>query len=253
MAPSHDHNDPTEESVRSQLGAPAAFTLVMRARPNAAVRRGGASPMLRIAPLLAVCLLTFAPALGRAQHTERQHMTLLMEDYFGGEKSQAYVFLGAGLAAFGTSAFLFTRPDDLAHGAAYPVLVVGVLEATAGTVLLAATGGRVAERKRQIESDPAGFKSAEQARMEGVMKQFSWIEYIEIASALTGLGLYTYGEVGKRPVVAGVGIGLALQSTVMLGLDFLADRRGQRYVNALSGFNPHISREAYGLSWRGRF
>lgn len=207
----------------------------------------------RIAVLLSACLLSFAPAVARAEPTERQHMTLLMENYFAGEKSQAYVFLGTGVAALGMSALLFTRSDEMARGAAFPVAVVGLLEATVGTILLARTEGQIAERKRQITSDPVGFKYAEHDRMSQVMKRFSWVEYIEIGAALTGLGLFAYGEADKHPLVAGVGIGLALQSTVLLGLDFLADRRGQPYLAALRSFNPHVSRSDFGLRWRAKF
>jgi hypothetical protein len=240
MTPRHHRDDPTGTSDQARLRAWAAFTRVLRST-------------LRIAVLLSACLLSLAPALARAEPTERQHMSLLMENYFTGEKSQAYVFLGAGVAALGTSALLFTRSDKMAQGAAYPVAIVGLLEATVGTILLARTDGQIAERKRQIASDPVGFKSAEHARMSQVMKRFAWVEYIEIGAALTGLGLYAYGEADKHPLVAGVGIGLALQSTVLLGLDFLADRRGQPYLDALAKFNPYVSREDFGLRWQTRF
>jgi len=184
---------------------------------------------------------------------ERHRMTLSMEDYFEGERAAGYVFLGEGLVSAGTSAFLFTRGDEMSRGAAYPVAVIGGLEAAVGLILSVRTSGQIAERRRWIAKDPAGFQRAERARMGRVLRQFAWLEGFEIVAAATGLGLATYGEIDRKPLVTGIGAGLAVQSLALLGLDFLADRRGQRYVDALRDFNPSIAQDGFRLSWRTRF
>jgi hypothetical protein len=195
------------------------------------------------------------PPLSPAQpaRDERYRMTLSMEDYFEGERAAGWVFLGAGLLSAGTSAFLFTRGDEVSRGAAYPAAVFGAIDAAVGLLLVVRTSSKIAERRRWIANDPADFQRAERARMAGVLRTFTWLEGFEIAFAVTGLGLATYGEIDRKPLVTGIGAGLAVQSLALLGLDFLADRRAERYVMALRDFNPSVARDGFGLSWRTRF
>jgi hypothetical protein len=50
---------------------------------------------------------------------------LQMRDYFAAERAQAQVYLGAGLASLGASAYLLTRGRASARGAGYAVLLGG--------------------------------------------------------------------------------------------------------------------------------
>jgi hypothetical protein len=194
-----------------------------------------------------------SPAQAPPVRGERYRMTLSMEDYFEGERAAGYVFLGAGVLSLGTSAFLFTRGDEMSRGAAFPVAAFGAIDAAVGLVLLVRTSAHIAQRRRSIANDPTSFQRAERARMAGVLRQFTWLEGFEIAFAVTGLGLATYGELDRKPLVTGIGAGLTVQSLVLLGLDFLADRRAARYVDALRDFNPSVARDGFGLTWRARF
>jgi hypothetical protein len=155
-------------------------------------------------------------------------MTLSMEDYFEGERSASFVFFGHGLTSIGTSVFLFTRKDDMSRGAAYPPVIVGALEATVGLALMIRTSKQIAERRQLIASHPEKFRQDEQKRMRRVIRQFVALEGIEIGTIATGIGLLTAGEITQKPTMTGVGISLAVQGSSLLGLDFLAERRGQR-------------------------
>ena len=172
-------------------------------------------------------------------------MSVLMKEYFEGERAQAHLFLGSGLAAFGAGAFLLTRGDLAAEGAAYPVLAIGILQVAVGAGLLVRTDAQIAEHDARIAADPAGFKHAERARLDGVLRRFKVAEYIEAGAAAAGLGLVAYGEAARQPLATGIGAGLAAQSALMLGLDYLVDRRAQCYAAALSGFNPCSLAGAY--------
>jgi len=209
----------------------------------------------RLAILTAASVLLSSSASASAQPArgERYRMTLSMEDYFEGERAAGYVFLGEGLVSAGTSAFLFTRGDAMSRGAGYPVAVIGGLEAIVGLALAIRTSGQIAERKRAIASDPASFQRDEKKRMERVIRQFVVLEVFELAAVATGLGLATYGEVDKKPLVTGIGAGLVVQGAALLGLDFLAERRGRRYMNALVDFNPTAGQESVRLTLRGVF
>jgi hypothetical protein len=209
--------------------------------------------MLGACPLVAAALLVSPSASAQQARGERDRMTHSMEDYFEGERAAGYVFFGQGLVSLGTSAFLFTRGNDMSRGAAYPVGIVGVLETAVGLVLAARTSKQIDERRQQIAKDPATFRSAEEKRMNRVIRQFVFLEVFEIAAIATGLGLATAGELTQKPLLTGVGAGLTVQGAAILGLDFLAERRGKRYLNAIVDFNPAIARDGFGVTLRGTF
>jgi len=194
-------------------------------------------------------------ASANAQSEAQTRMTERMEHYFHGEKTEGYVFLGAGLAAGGSSVFLYTRDDEVARGAAYPVAAVGVIDLAAGVVLLVRTDRQIRERREQIASEPKRFHDDESKRMDRVATEFTWLKWTEIGLIATGLGLFTYGALEKKRSVEGVGIGLAAQSAVMLTLDLFAAARADRYRDDLSTFGR--SSAAQGLSFQlpvsGRF
>lgn len=201
---------------------------------------------------LAGCLVC-ATATAQQAHAERDRMTRSMEDYFEGERSAGAVFLGEGLVSMGTSVFLFTRHDEMSRGAAYPVAIVGTLEAVVGLGLAIRTSKQIAERRAQISNAPAKFQQDERKRMQRVIRQFVFLEVFELASMVTGIGLATAGELNQKPFMTGIGAGLAVQGAAVLGLDFLAERRGQRYLKAIVDFQPSVAKDGFGLTMRGMF
>lgn len=211
-----------------------------------------APPLIAASVALSTILL---PTLASAQqvHVEQDRMNRSMEDYFEGERAAGYVFFGQGLVSMGTSAFLFTRQNDMSRGAAYPVVVVGALEATVGLALMIRTSKQIAERRKQIAAEPAKFRQDEQKRMKRVIGQFVFLEIVEVASVVTGIGLVTGGELTKKPFLTGIGAGLAVQGAALLGLDFLAERRGQRYLKSIIDFQPMVARDGFGMAVRGVF
>jgi hypothetical protein len=204
--------------------------------------------------ILAVAgFLVCATATAQQASAERDRMTRSMEDYFEGERSAGAVFLGEGLVSMGTSAFLFTRHDEMSRGAAYPVAIIGTLEAVVGLGLTIRTSKQVAERKAQIALAPAKFQQDERKRMQRVIRQFVFLEVFELASMATGIGLVTAGELNQKPFMTGIGAGLAVQGAAVLGLDFLAERRGRRYLKAIVDFQPAVAKDGFGLTMRGVF
>jgi hypothetical protein len=208
--------------------------------------------MLRAALVFAAGILNPGQALAQESPSDRQRMTRQMEDYFAGEKAQAYVFLGAGLAALGTGAFLYSR-GETARGASYPVLAIGLLQAAVGTGLILRTDGQVLERRLRIDQDAAGFQRDEQERMEGVMSRFPIALYTEVILGAAGLGLLAYGAQQNHATLKGIGLGLAVQCAVMLGLDYVAAQRGQRYLSTLQGFALTASRDGVTVNWGTEF
>ena len=207
-----------------------------------------------VGPAFVLTSLLLSPAASAQEvRVEQERMTRAMEDYFEGERAAGYVFFGQGLVSLGTSAFLFTRHDDMSRGAAYPVVVVGALEATVGLALMIRTSKQIAERRKQIATESAKYRQEEQKRMNRVIGQFVFLEIVEAAAIVTGIGLVTGGELNDKPFLTGIGAGLAVQGAAVMGLDFLAERRGQRYLKAIVDFQPTVARDGFGLAVRGAF
>jgi hypothetical protein len=192
---------------------------------------------LVIAALASAALALPAPA---AAQIDAATMRRDMHDYFSGETSEAWVFLGTGLLAGGIATYGFTRDDDQAalQGAAWPLAVVGVIQIAAGLVLFARTPGQVDDLDAQLDRDGAAFRTDELTRMETVNDQFDLLAITEIALIVAGAGVATYGFLDDEPFWAGVGAGIAIQAGAMLILDLLAAARADRYTASLEAFTP---------------
>lgn len=204
---------------------------------------------------VALAALCLAPktSFAQADPLDARAMMARTTEYFEGERQQSYVFLGYGVGALGVGTYLVTRDDPVARGAGYPTLTFGLFQALVGASLAVRTGGQIADRRRRLADDPAGFARDERARMEGVMDRFVIAQGTEIALAGAGLGLFAYGALWHEPTLEGVGLGVAVQSVVTLGLEYLATRRGGRYLDHLKAFTPPAGRGALGAVWQMNF
>ncbi len=66
------------------------------------------------------------------------------------------------------------------------------------------------------------------------MKNFVLYRYIEIALLVIGLIFYFFFE--HQSLLNGLGIGLVIQSALMLFLDYFAEKRGFEYLDFLINF-----------------
>jgi hypothetical protein len=180
--------------------------------------------------------IAFAPVALANDSVDQTTMQRELHLYFEGEKAEGIPFVGAGLAAFAVGSVLFARRTPLARGAAWPIVVVGVIQTAAGIVVYSRTDAQVARLDGLMASDPGALRKAERARMERVNLEFVLLKWTELALAAAGVGLTTYGIVKGNDTFKGVGVGLAAQSVVMLALDLFAAERAARYTDALDRF-----------------
>jgi hypothetical protein len=191
---------------------------------------------VRIRLGIACAALLFAEAALADEPIDQVTMQRELRLYFAGEKAEGIPFLGAGLAAFATGGVLFSRRTALARGAAWPIVIIGVIQTGAGVVVYSRTDAQVARLDEQMASDPAALKKAELARMQRVNNEFAILKWAELGLAAGGVGLTTYGIAVDDDTWKGVGLGLAAQATVMLILDLFAAGRADRYTDALDRF-----------------
>lgn len=162
--------------------------------------------------------------------------TRFIVDYFKGEKQESFIFISAGLVAMVLAYYGFLVAEDtLFFGAAVPLAGIGLIELIVGVSIASKTDKQIKELLEVRESSPSTFKNDELERMEAVMKNFNFFRIIEQALFIAGLILMVLGLSDKLSRYwAGVGIGLMLQSSVMLFLDLFAELRGKEYVRRLS-------------------
>lgn len=150
--------------------------------------------------------------------------------YFDGEKSAGLVLAGVGALACGW-AFAVRRGYTDAAGMFWPVVIIGVLQVAIGVGLYLKTGPQVAALHATMERAPSEMLSAETPRMRAVQRNFPIIEVVELVMLAVGVAM-ALGLKG-RPYLSEVGMGLALQASVMLVFDLLAEKRGALYLAAL--------------------
>jgi hypothetical protein len=191
---------------------------------------------VRIRIGIACAALLFAPRALAEEPIDQVTMQRELHLYFAGERAEGVPFLGAGLAAFATGGVLFSRRTALARGAAWPIVVIGVIQTGAGIVVYSRTDAQVGRLDEQMARDPGALRSEELARMQRVNTEFVILKWTELGLAAGGVALTTYGIAQDDDTLKGVGLGLAAQATVMLILDLFAGGRADRYTDALDRF-----------------
>ena len=170
-----------------------------------------------------------APARGDAATTQAA-----METYFEGEQRGGYVLIGMGAAGLASGAWLYTRDSQVARGASYPLLGVGVAHVAAGIFVNLASRRRVDTFTDEIAADHDGFVARERPRMAGVSRTFTGLKIAEVILIAGGLGTAAFAWRADRPRLEGAGLAVAAEAALTLGFDIFAARRATRYRDALA-------------------
>ncbi len=152
--------------------------------------------------------------------------------YFNGEKAESYIFIIIGIIAFAMAFyFIFCLKTSFWKGVALPFLVVAFLEFIVGYTIVTRSSKDTERVEFFLKSEPQNIKAMEIPRMEKVMRNFVIFRYIEIALIVLGIVLM-YSSVNDT-FRRGFGLGLFFQASIVLGLDFFAERRGHYYLEYL--------------------
>jgi hypothetical protein len=155
-----------------------------------------------------------------------------MSTYFTAEKQEAMLFMAVGVAALVVSFYLF-KADSTYKGMMYPLIVVAVIQLVVGSTVYFRTDRQVAALESLLKDDPAAYKAEELQRIETVMKNFRVYKNIEII--LLAIGIVLTFALRKNNLWNSVGIGLIIQSSLMLILDLFAEKRAHDYVKFVVG------------------
>lgn len=151
-------------------------------------------------------------------------------EYFHAERAESLLFIAVGVLA-NAMAMWGWRRGPLWRGAAVPLVAVALIQLTVGGTVWLRSPQDVQRVQQIVATDKARVGREEVPRMQAVMKNFVIYRWVEIALLAAGLVLLLAGRRGSA--WQGVGVGLAVQSGLMLLLDFFAERRGQVYLDWL--------------------
>ena len=156
--------------------------------------------------------------------------------YFNGEKAESYLFLVLGIMGLVISSYLFfLKVSSYWKGFAIPFILVSVLEIIVGISLIYRSPKDIIRVENYIKNEQIKLKIEEIPRMEKVMKNFVVFRYVEIA--LIFIGAILYFAFANSDFCRGLGLGLLIQASVVLLLDYLAERRGFIYLEYLNSIS----------------
>lgn len=147
--------------------------------------------------------------------------------YFIAEKQESIFFITIGITAFIVSFYLF-KTDSSYKGMMYPLILIAIIQLIVGGTVFFRTDNQLVALQNQLHNDPTAFKSAEVSRMAPVIKNFKLYKGIEITLLFSGI-ILTFVFMGKNFWYS-IGIGLIIQSSLMLVLDLFAEKRAHEYV-----------------------
>lgn len=158
-----------------------------------------------------------------------------IESYFVGEKQEAFIFLIVGIVAIGLAVYLFAfHKGSLQKGIAIPLFLIGLIQGIVGYTVWSRSDRQRTDMVYAYDMNPGKLKQEELPRMEKVMKSFRVYLIVELVLLALATGLMVYfRNQDQQHIWFGVGIGLACQCVLMLGADYVAQKRGNTYINGL--------------------
>ena len=157
-----------------------------------------------------------------------------IESYFNAESAESILFIIVSLIALGISAYFLAKVrQPYYNGVAIGLTFVALIQLTVGVTIYLRSPKDIERVQSYVNADIQydSLETEEIPRMERVMRNFAIYRWIEIVMVLFGIGVF----LGIRQPIfwKGLGLGLAIQGTLMLALDFFAERRGAEYLEYL--------------------
>jgi hypothetical protein len=159
--------------------------------------------------------------------------------YFTAEKQGGLLLVALALASAALAAYLFATKNPFG-AMAWPLLVLGGLELVIGATIAARTASQVADLEAGLQAARAQTITVEVERMARVNSTFVVIKRVEIALIAVSL---LFLIVRPAPATLGaIGLGILLQSAVLLAFDTFAHHRAVHYVEWLIALPPGSNR-----------
>ena len=161
-----------------------------------------------------------------------------IENYFLAEKQENELFIYVGIVAILLALlFFFLLRGPFYKGAALPLLLVGVLQLSAGITVYNKCDEVRVRNVYSYGMEPGRLKQEELPRMQQVNRDFVIYRWIEIVLLFTGIALLFYFKSkAAGQFWFGLGLTLSIQAAISLGADYVAEQRAHTYTKGLETF-----------------
>ncbi len=152
--------------------------------------------------------------------------------YFKAERAESLVFIAIGLLAFAAGIyFVMSVKKPFYMGMAWPLIIIALIQLFVGGAVFIRSPKDIVRVEKMVSTNQNAIATEEIPRMETVMKNFTIYRWVEMALAAVGLILILTQASGSTS--KGIGTGLFIQSLLMLGADYFAEKRGHIYLDWL--------------------
>jgi hypothetical protein len=157
--------------------------------------------------------------------------------YFVAEKHESLIFMFLGLVAIFVGVWLLLTSGYYSRfqGMAYPFIAVAFVQIIVGSTVYFRTDAQIASLTQQLVAAPAQYKADEIKRMDVVNKNFTMYKIAEIVLLIVGIAITLLWQ-HTHPTLYAVGLGLFVQSALMLAADLFAEDRAYTYLAAIHSF-----------------
>jgi hypothetical protein len=161
---------------------------------------------------------------------DRDDLLAVLRHYFNEEVKGAWVFVALGILALAAGLWLWRSQGAFRH-ACWPLAALALLQLGVGVVIVQRAPAQQAALEQTLAQQPAAFKAMESERMARLLDAFRFYKLIEIALVLVALGLALF--LPHNDLARGWGLGLLLQSALLLSAGLVAELRAETYLDAI--------------------
>ena len=113
-----------------------------------------------------------------------------------------------------------------------PLVTVALVQIVVGSTVWHRSPKDIERVQKIVKEEPTRIRTEEIPRMIVVLKNFKIYRYVEIF--LIAFGIICMFGFGTHQFMKGLGFGLFIQASIMLSLDFFAERRAEHYFGFLN-------------------
>ena len=190
------------------------------------------------------CAVVVVAMLGRVSVAAEPGITgddvaAMLRTYTRGEQLSIVPFGLAGASTVTAGALMLASQNQIARGAGWPLLTLGIVELIAGTFFSLRAAGEEAAARALLETNPAEFALRQREKVHRITHRFQpALLAFEAALAVAGGAMAGVGALKNQDTLLGVGLGLAVQALVFFAIDWAVLDRTQGYEAGLSRFLP---------------
>jgi uncharacterized membrane protein len=152
-------------------------------------------------------------------------------NYFNGEKYQCTIGLVISIIFILASIYFLSSQRTLLNGMSYSILPFTILLSIICIGVIVRVPKDIKRVTTYYEEESVKLRTEELPRMKKVMNNFNIIKKVELG--VFSVGLILLFMFWGNDLVKGVSIGLIIQGLILFLFDYMAESRGELYINFL--------------------